>query len=163
MQASAAGVRRGNRRLIIIAALWALLVAQGWYALLADPEPFPAVVMPGFGVASDADGTYVATLLKVSIEFDDGTTLEFRFDEVMNGFRFSAAEPSIEFLFDPDRNPDAANPPPEVITWLRLNAARLGGGRKPESITFCWQKTLVDLSNAGAAPTEECRMTRVRL
>lgn len=150
-------------RLVIVVALAAFLVAQAAIATLAPREPFPAVVMPGFGSSAPTEGPFRATLLDIEITFDDGSTLEPTFAELMSDFRFSSARPSIDYMFHPKNNPDASDPPTAVVTWLKHETERLGDGKNATSISFCWRPTDIDLRTAEAVPGGPCISTEVAL
>lgn len=155
--------KRGNRRLISVVVLGVILVVQAGIAITASREPFPAIIMPGFGASADADGIFRTTQLHITVAYDDGTTLEPTFDELMDGFRFSSARPSLDYIFHPYQNPGVKNLPSSVVTWLRERAAGLGNDAEPESVSFCWQPTAIELREASATPIGDCVVSEVQL
>lgn len=157
--------RTTGRRLVVVLALGLGLLVQGAYSFLVVPEPYPAIRMPSFGGAPDAQGLFPTTIVDITITYRDGTELNPGVEDLMGQFRHSAQRRSLDFVFLPENNEAGPRPvdDPEVRSWLADRATVLGGGREPESVRFCWRAGDVDVHTGGYVNMPACELTRIAL
>lgn len=156
---------RNNRRLIAVAAFGAVLLAQGIYSFGVSPEPYPTIRMPSFGAVPSADGEFVSTGLEITVHYTDGTTVNPNPVDLARDIRYSSARNSLDYAFRPNKageeNKRASDP--ELVDWLRDRSVQIGNGSTPDSIEFCWRKTIVNITDGSAVSPGECDTTRVDL
>lgn len=145
-----------KRRLTALVAFGGILLAQGVYSFAVEPEPYPAVRMPSFGAAPTRAGLFPTRMVRISVAYTDGTTASLKVSQLMDGIRFSAARPSLNYAFKPGKQIDA-----ETRSWLEARAEAVGDGRKPASVEICWQDAAVDVRNASVVNAKPCETTVV--
>jgi hypothetical protein len=154
----------GRRRLAVLAAVVAVLCAQGVYSFVVTPEPYPTVRMPGFGGGPTADGLFATTEVEITIGYADGSTVRPHVDELMAGIRDTARRKSLDSAFRPvDGAAGRAIDDPEVVAWLRAQAERLGDGDVPRFVEMCWRDGAVDARTGRYVDQEPCDVTRIEL
>lgn len=145
-----------RRRLTALLAFGGLLLAQGVYSFAVEPEPYPTVRMPSFGAAPTRTGLFPTRIVNIKVSYADGSTSNPRVSELMDGVRFSAARPSLNYAFKPGKQIDT-----ETRSWLERRAQALGGGPKPSSVEICWQDAAVNVSDASVVNAKPCDTTVV--
>lgn len=145
-----------RRRLAGVILFGVLLIAQGVYSFAVEPEPYPAIRMPSFGAAPTRDGLFPSRVVSITVTYVDGSTENPRVYEIMNGVRFSAARPALNFAFAPGKAIDDA-----TRTWLRDRAREVGRGADPARVEICWQDAAVEVRNAHIVNAKPCEMTVV--
>ena len=157
--------KRSNRRLIAIAALTVVLLAQGAYSFGDRPEPYPTIRMPSFGGVPNADGRVSGSGLDITLHYTDGTTMSPNPVDLAGDIRYSSARASLDYAFRSsgagERNARTADP--ELVEWLRNRSVEAGSGAIPDSIEFCWRKTIIDITDGNVASTDPRETTRVDL
>ncbi|MFI5435297.1 hypothetical protein ACHMZP_26030 [Rhodococcus baikonurensis] len=157
--------KRSNRRLIAITALAVVLLVQGAYSFGVRPEPYPTIRMPSFGGVPNADGKFSGSGLDITLHYADGSTMSPNPVDLAGDIRYSSARASLDYAFRPsgagERNTRTADP--ELVEWLRNRSVEIGSGAIPDSVEFCWRKTIVDITDGTVASTDTCETTRVDL
>lgn len=154
---------RQRRQLITVLIVGVLLLAQGFYAFAVEPEPYPAIRMPGFGAAPSQDGKFTRDGLEILVRYSDGATRKPTPEALVPDVRFSSARATLDKAFRPLAN-GSANPnadEQQVISWLRQNATSLSGSQ-PSEVVFCWRKQIVRISDAAVSYPGNCETVRVR-
>lgn len=146
----------GRRRLAGVVLFGSLLLGQGVYSFAVEPEPYPAVRMPSFGAAPTRDGLFPSRMVSITVTYVDGSVANPRVSELMNGVRFSAARPTLDFAFAPGKTIDQPS-----RSWLQDRARDIGPGSDPESVEICWQNAAVDVRNAHIVNAKPCETTVV--
>ncbi|MCD2104985.1 hypothetical protein O4214_20410 [Rhodococcus erythropolis] len=157
--------KRSNRRLIAIAALAVVLLAKGAYSFGVRPEPYPTIRMPSFGGVPNSDGRVSGSGLDITLHYTDGTKMSPNPVDLAGDIRYSSARASLDYAFRPSRAGDrnARTADPELVEWLRNRSVEVGSGAIPDSIEFCWRKTIIDITDGTVASTDPCETTRVDL
>lgn len=145
-----------KRHLTALVAFGGILLAQGVYSFAVEPEPYPTVRMPSFGAAPTRAGLFPSRMVSITVAYTDGTTASPKVSQLMDGIRFSAARPSLNYAFKPGKQLDA-----ETRTWLEARAESVGDGRKPSSVEICWQDAAVDVRDASVVNAKPCETTVV--
>lgn len=153
-----------RRRLPFLAGFWLFLAAQGAFAVVAF-EPYPSLIMPSFAGAASANGDYPTERVEITIDYVDGPRLTTKSSELMDGFRFSSALPSIRYGFHPDGSGArrGLGDDPEVQSWMAERARELGDGREPAAVNFCWRDEVLDVNNGSVTDRDQCDEFRVTL
>jgi hypothetical protein len=147
-------------RTIAVAVLGLILAVQGYFALAIDPEPYPAIRMPGFSKAPSKDGTFGTTVARADVVFRDGNVLPISPTELMSQFRFSTAQPSYDYLF---KSNDASLITPAVKEWLRRRIGTIHGAGLPVELRMCWQDAKVGVVDATLTEIAPCEWKSVTL
>lgn len=150
---------KSRRRLLFLAAFGVFVAVQGFYSFELSPEPYPSIRMPSFGVAPDTEGHFRSRVLTISIRYEDGSVVFPMASELMQDFRFSAARPSLDYMFLGEE----ARVDDQVLRWLRKQGTRLGNGSEPTVITFSVRATSVDIRTAKYLPGGEIQERQIRL
>ncbi|WP_285240045.1 hypothetical protein [Pseudarthrobacter sp. MEB009] len=145
-----------KRRLSALAVFGALLLGQGVYSFAVEPEPYPTVRMPSFGAAPTRAGLFASRMAYVKVTYADGSTVNPRVSEIMDGVRFSAARPTLNYVFKPGKPVDD-----DTRLWLAARAKAVGGGSEPTSVEVCWQDAAVDVHDARVVNAKPCETTVV--
>lgn len=155
---------RTRKRITILGALIALLMIQGLYAFATEPEPYPAIRLPGFGAAPTPDGKFANEGLEITIRYADGTALRPSPDSLASDVRFSSARTTLDRAFRPlqngTRNPNADKP--EVISWLKRQASALNPS-SPKEAEFCWRTRVVEIRDGSFEYVGDCKKLVVPL
>jgi hypothetical protein len=146
--------------LVVVAAFALLLVAQGYLSFAAKHEPYPTVRMPSFGPAASRDGVVRLTFARLEATGQDGSTRVIAVSALMDEFRFSAARPSYDHLF---QGVDPSKLSPRVLAWLRERIEFLTRDFRPVEARLCWQPSEVSVVDASVVRDEPCRWTVVAL
>lgn len=146
-----------NRRLPILVGFWFVLGVQAAFAV-AVVEPYPALVMPSFAGAAEANGHFPTTRLDISITYDEGPGIATTSSELMDGFRFSSALPSVRYMFHPDGAGVRRGlvEDLDVRAWLTERARALGDGRDPAAVNFCWRDEILDVDDGSLSSDGPC-------
>lgn len=145
-----------RRRLAGVILFGGLLFVQGVYSFAVEPEPYPAIRMPSFGAAPTKDGLFPSRMVSIKVTYVDGSTGNPRVSELMNGVRFSAARPTLNFALAPGKSIDEP-----TRSWLRDRAKEVGPGADPANVEICWQDAAVDIRNAHVVNAQPCETTVV--
>lgn len=121
--------------------------------------------MPSFGGVPNADGKFSGSGLDITLHYADGSTMSPNPVDLAGDIRYSSARASLDYAFRPSgagqRNTRTADP--ELVEWLRNRSVEIGSGAIPDSVEFCWRKTIVDITDGTVASTDTCETTRVDL
>jgi hypothetical protein len=147
-------------RTIIVATFALFLVVQGYFSFAIKPEPYPSIRMPNFGTAAAKDGTYIVPLARVDIVNQDGSIQPVSATEIMEGFRFSTARPSYDYMF---LSSDPSKIPPSVKVWLRERIHEINADSRPVELKMCWQKSAVSVFDASIVRSEPCTWKIIQL
>lgn len=145
-----------KRRLMALAVFGGLLLSQGVYSFAVEPEPYPAVRMPSFGASPTRAGLFPGRMAYVKVTYADGSTVNPRISEIMDGVRFSAARPTLNYVFKPGKAVDD-----QTRLWLKTRAKAVGDGSEPTAVEVCWQDAAVDVHNAQVVGAKPCETTVV--
>jgi hypothetical protein len=145
-----------KRRLTALAVFGAVLLAQGVYSFAVEPEPYPTVRMPSFGAAPTRAGLFPSRMVQVTVTYQDGSSVSPRVSEIMDGVRFSAARPTLNYVFKPGKPVDD-----ETRAWLQARAKAVGPGSEPASVEVCWQDAAVNVEDAQVVNAKPCETTVV--
>lgn len=148
-------------RVFVILGFCALLAVQGVLSFATRPEPYPTIRMPGFAASSiDNERFENVTTVSVTIEYEDGPTINPHPAELMDDFKPSSARPSLDHVFRVD---SGASVSPEVTDWLHDRAQDLGDGNTPTHVEFCWQEVAIEIATAESVDEQPCETTRIEL
>lgn len=155
---------RKRKQFAVVAVLITALLLQGLWAFATEPEPYPAVRLPGFGDAPTADGQFADSGLEIEVRYANGLTLRPTPDILASDIRFSSARPTLDEAFRPGPdgapNPNSSNE--RVIAWIKKRASLLTSS-PPSEVTFCWRTRVINISDATYTYRGECELTKVRM
>jgi hypothetical protein len=146
---------------LALAALIAFLLAQFAATRLAPHEPYPAVLMPGFGAAPEADGSFSFVVRSAEIHYADADPVTVTPEQLFEGFASNQMNPTWDrVLGDPgDLERDA-----EAMDWLRERATALSVNitSVPTDLSVCWIDTEIEIDDGAVAPAP-CETTDIKL
>lgn len=133
-----------KKRTLAIPLLVAVLLVQGAYAARPQPQPYPAVILPGFRqTTTNWQSKFVH--VEVSLRYADGTQLTPYLRDIFTDFNYSAIGPSVDHVFRPHGPNDRAPLSEPVMAWLKTKAGALHPASDVRSIRFCWRTVTNDV------------------
>ncbi len=135
------------------------LVLQGAMAFVVHPQPYPAVRMPAFASAPNADGRFPSSELSVTIGFADGSERRVEPALITGDVRHSQILSMLSHAF---RGEVGSDLDPELLAWLQERVAVVDP-RPATDLTFCWRSRLVDVASEAVVSSGPCDLTRIRV
>lgn len=147
-----------RRRTLMLVGLGVALLFQLAWAAREQPQPYPAIILPGFGATSHGlESKFDQTL--ITVHYDDGYEATPYPSEFFGDFNYASIPGTITHVFDPAAPGSDSRIDADVRRWLRARAEVLHPRAAPASVQFCWQSGTVDLKNLTlhAGPCERTR------
>jgi len=133
-----------KKRTYAVALLVFVLVIQGAYAARPQPQPYPAVILPGFRQTT-TDWRSEFGEADVTIRYDDGAVLSPPMHELFTNFNDASIGPTMEYVFSPNES-DSAEPISKAVKdWLNTKASALHPASRVRSVRFCWRTATIDV------------------
>jgi len=133
-----------KKRTLAVVLLVFVLVIQGAYAARPQPQPYPAVVLPGFRQTT-TDWRSEFAEADVKIRYEDGTVLSPAMHELFTNFNDASIPPTIDYAFRPNES-DIGEPISKAVKdWLNTKASALYPASRVRSVRFCWRTATIDV------------------
>jgi hypothetical protein len=133
-----------RRRTWILLALGVALVLQFGWAARHQPQPYPAIILPGFGTTSQGlESKFDRTI--ITVRYDDGYETSPYPSEFFGDFNYASIPGTITHVFDPAESGSNRRISADVRNWLTARAEALHSGATPVEVQFCWQSGTVNL------------------
>ena len=127
----------------LFAVLVVLLPLQFLVAFATHPEPYPALLLPGFGEVPDRGGNVDVVRAEVVASFVDGSVVRLRPDQLLDDLPGLGAINLLHAVFPPQpggraEHPTAQAGDPRTRAWLLHRLAALAPGRAPVNVSVEW-------------------------
>jgi hypothetical protein len=140
-------------RILVVLVFAGLLLIQGVFSFAIEPEPYPAIRMPAFGITADNHGNFDMRISRAEVVNEDGSIQPVQTMELMDEFSYDMARPSYDYLF-------LTSPPssitPTVKAWLRRRIQDVHGSSRPAELRMCWQEIAISVYDASVAHETPC-------
>jgi hypothetical protein len=147
----------GRWRVWLIAALWAVLIAQ---FAIAGRAAYPVITMPDFSAESvGAHGLARVVQRRIDIIDQDGSVRPVGVAALFAPLHAGPASLTLDRLLEP---PKGSQPAPQTVEWLKAQTVRLGLTPNPVGLRVVWQQAIFDSGTRRSTPTGEATIREVR-
>lgn len=145
---------RENARVLTVAALGVILVGQFALSRIPATEPYPVILMPGFGSAPSSSGSFEFVVRSAEIRYSDAKPVTVTPEQLFDGLEDNQVNPSWDRLFrlakDLPHDQQAMRWVHERVTDLSVNVESA-----PVELRMCRTETRLDI-HSGAIADAPC-------